>query len=454
MNITRADKDELNAVISLKITNEDYASQVEKELKAYSKTAQIKGFRPGKAPMGLIKKMVGNQMVMQEVDKLVSESLTKYLVDEKLEILGQPLPSDQQQPVDIINDKEHEFLFDLGLAPKIDITIDDKISIPYYKIKVDEKLINEEIDRHKNQFAKAEKSETIQENSYVKGNVIQVDKSGNLVENGIFSEDTMVATDVIKDDKEKKKFVGSKIDDVIKFDIKKAFPNDTEIAGILKIEKDNVEATEPYFQFVVSEITTYTPAELNQELFDKVFGEGNIKDEAEYREKIKSNVEKVYQDESNFRFAVDTKEVLISKSEISLPDVFLKKWLKATDREGKITEEILEKEYPLFEKDTKWQLIKGSIAKKQDYKITEEELRNESRKFTEAQFVQYGLPLNSISEEHMAGFIDKNLEKEEDRNRFAERAIETKIISYIKENVKLENKEISIDELKELYANN
>lgn len=453
MNITRTDKDELSAVVSLKITDEDYAQQVEKELKAYRKTAQIKGFRPGKAPMGLIKKMVGNQIIMQELDKLVSESLTKYIVDEKLEILGQPLPSDEQQPVDIINEKEHEFLFELGLAPKINITIDDKISIPYYKIKVDDKLINDEIDRHKNQFAKAEKSETIQDNSYVKGNVIQLDKDGKVVENGIFSEDTMIATDVIKDEKEKKKFVGSKIDDAINFDIKKAFPNDTEIAGILKIEKEDVANTEPYFQFVVSEITTYTPAELNQELFDKVFGEGTVNNEEEYRAKIKENVEKVYEDESTYRFNVDSKETLVEKANVKLPDTFLKKWLKATDREGKITEEVLEKEYPLFEKDTKWQLIKSFIAKEQDYKVTEDELRYESRKFTEAQFVQYGLPLSSISEEHMAGFIDKNLEKEEDRNRFAERAIETKIVSYIKDNVKLENKEISIDDLKKLYEN-
>ncbi len=451
MNITRTDKDELNAVISLKITNDDYAEQVEKELKAYRKTAQLKGFRPGKAPMGLIKKMVGNQMIMQELDKLVSDSLTKFLVDEKLEILGQPLPSAEQKPVDIVNDKEHEFLFDIGLAPKIDLTIDDKITIPYYKIKVDEKLIEDEIARHKNQFAKAEKTETIQDNSYVKGNVIQVDKDGKTVENGIFSEDTMIATDVIKDKKEKKKFVGAKIDDTISFNIKKAFPNDTEIAGILKIEKDSVDTIEPYFNFVVSEITTYTPAEINQELFDKVFGEGTVKNEEEYRNKIKENVEKVYIDESNYRFNVDTKEVLTKKANVNLPDEFLKKWLKATDREGKITDEILEKEYPLFEKDTKWQLIKGSIAKDKDFKVTEEELRQESRKFTEAQFVQYGLPAGSIPEEQMAEFIDKNLEKEEDRNRFAERAIETKIVNYIKETVKLKEKEISIDDLKKLY---
>lgn len=454
MNITRTDKDELNAVISLEITNEDYDPKVEKELKAYKKTAQIKGFRPGTAPMGLIKKMVGNQILMQELDKLVSESLTNYLVEEKLDILGQPLPSDEQKPIDIENETKHEFLFDLGLAPKINITIDNKISIPYYKIKVEDKLIDDEITKHKNQFAKAEKTETIEANSYVTGNVIQIDEKGNTVEGGIFSEETMIATDIIKDEAEKKKFIGSKIDDTISFDIKKAFPNDTEIAGILKIEKDAVATITPHFNFIVSEITTYTPAEINQELFDKVFGEGTVKNDEEYRVKIKENIAKVYVDESEYRFAVDTKEKLVTEANISLPDTFLKKWLKATDREGKITEEVLEKEYPLFENDTKWQLVRSKIAKDQDFKVTEEELRNESRKFTEAQFIQYGLPLSALPEEQMAGFIDKNLEKEEDRNRFAERAIETKIMSFIKDNVKLVEKEISIDELKELYEKN
>lgn len=454
MNITRTDKDELNAVISLKISAKDYEPRVNEELKEYSKKAQIKGFRPGKAPMGLIKKMVGNQIVMQELDKFVSESLSKYLIEEKLDILGQPLPSDEQQPVDILNETEHEFLFDLGLAPKIELTIDKKTSIPFYNIKIEDKLINDEIDKHKNQFAKAEKKDTIEGTSYVKGNAIQLDKDGNVVQDGIFAEDTMIATDIIKDEKEKKKFIGAKIDDAVTFDIKKAFPNNTEIAGILKIEKENVDATDPYFQFVISEITNYIPADLNQELFDKVFANENVKSEEEYREKIKSNIEKVYADESEYRFGVDAKEKLLFKFKVKLPEVFLKKWLKATDKEGKLTDEILEKEYPLFEKDTQWQLTKGAIAKEQDFKITEEELRQESRKFTEAQFLQYGLPLNSMSEEQMASFIDKNLEKEEDRNRFAERAVENKVVNYIKENVKLSKKAISLDDFKKLYEQN
>jgi trigger factor len=451
MNITKTEKDELNAVISLKITAEDYEAKVNEELKEYRKKAQIKGFRPGKAPMGLIKKMVGNQVLMQEVDKLVSESLTHYLADEKLSILGQPLPSDDQRPVDIVNETEHEFLFDIALAPEVKLEINDKISVPFYTINIDQKLIDEEIDRHTKQFAQAEQSDEVGDTSYLKGNVIQVDKKGNKIEDGIFSEDTMVATDIIKDEDEKKKFVGTKKDEVINFDIKKAFPNNTEIAGILKIDKEEVDSIEPHFQFVISEITNYTPAEINQELFDKVYGKDTVKSEEEYKEKIKEQFTKVYEDESNYRFGIDAKEVLLEKANLAMPEEFLKRWLKATDREGKINDELLEKEYPLFENDTKWQIFKGHIAKEQDLKVSEDDLRNESKKFTEAQFIQYGLPLNSLSEEQLSSFIDKNLEKEEDRNRFAERAIEQKVIDFIKQNVKLKEKNISLDDFKKLY---
>ncbi len=451
MEITKTNKDELNAQISLKISAKDYEPVVEKELKKYQKTAQIKGFRPGKAPMGLIKKLVGNQMVMQELDKMVSDNLTKFLIDEKLNILGQPLPSDEQQPVDIVNDKEHEFLFDIGLAPELDFVIDEKIKIPYYKIKIDDKIIDDEIKRHQNQFAKAEQTEKVEANSYLKGNVTQTDKEGNPVENGIFSEDTMIAIDVIKDEKEKAKFIGAKLNEVVEFDIKKAFPNNTEIAGILKIDSSEVDALEPYFNFLITEITTYTPAEINQDLFDKVYGKDTVKTEEEYKAKIKENIANVYADESEFRFSVDTKEILSEKISVQLPDEFLKKWLKVTDSEGKINDEILEKEYPVFSKDTQWQLIKDKIAKEGEFKVSEEELREESKRFTEAQFIQYGLPLGSISDEHMQSFIDKNLENEKERNKFAEKVIENKVIKSIKEKVKIQEKEISLDDFKKLY---
>jgi trigger factor len=451
MNISKTNKDELNATITLKITPEDYKESVEKELSNYRKKAQIKGFRPGKAPLALVKRMVGTHLITQEIDKLVSESLNKFLSDEKLHLLGQPIPSESQQPVDLENETEHEFLFDVGLAPTVEIIVDNKIQIPFYKIKVDKEMIDQEIDRHTKQYAKAQTGDTVEVNSYVRGDIVQIDKKGKLVENGISVENTLISIDVIKDEKEKAKFVGKKINDTIDFDIKKAYPNNLEIAGILKTEKNLVDDLEPWFQFTPTDITIYTPAEINQEFFDKLYGEGVVNSEEEYREKISNEFERFYDTESEFRFGIDAREKLLNTVQVPLPGEFLKRWLKMSDREGKITDEVLEKEYPEFEKDTQWQLIKGSIVEKQEFKVNEEEVRNEARLFTENQFVQYGLPLNAISEEHMKSFIDKNLEKEDDRHRFAERVVEKKVIKFLMENVKLTRKTLSFDDFKKLY---
>ncbi len=451
MEIIKTNTDELTAQIALKISVEDYMPAVDKELKTYRKKAQIKGFRPGKAPIGLIKKMVGNQIIMQELDKMVSEKLSSYLVDEKLNILGQPLPSNDQKPVDILNDKEHEFLFDVGLAPELKFEVNDSFKVPYYSIKIEDKIIEDEIKRYQNQFATAGSSEEVQENSYLKGTVTQTDKDGNVIEDGISSEDTLIAIDIIKDKDEKAKFVGAKLNSIIDFDIKKAYPNNTEIAGILKISSEEVENTAPYFNFLIKEITSYTPAEIDQELFDKVYGEGSVKSEDEFKAKIKEDIEKIYDKEAEYRFTFDVKDEFVNKLSPNLPDEFLKKWLKATDRKEKINDEVLAKEYPAFSKDTQWQLIKAEISKEQDFEVSEDDLREEAKQFTEAQFLQYGLPIGSMSDEQMKTFIDKNLESEESRNRFAERVIEKKAVQFIKEKIKIEEKEISLDDFKKLY---
>jgi trigger factor len=451
MNISKTNKDELIAIISLKIMPSDYEPAVEKELNNYRKKAQIKGFRQGKAPMAMVKRMVGTQVLTQEIDKLVSDSLNKYLVDEKLHILGQPFPSELQKPVDLENETEYEFLFEVGLAPQIELTINETIEIPYHNIKIEPEVIDQEIERHRKQYAKAELGEIIDEFSYVRGNIHQIDNEGNMIEGGIEAENTMLSIDIIKDEEEKNKFIGKKINDTIDFNIKKAFPNNNEIAGILKISKEDIENLEPEFIFTPNEVNNYIPAEINQEFFDKLYGVDIVKTQEEYREKIAQEFENFYAAESEYRFGFDVKETLLNTVNVPLPSDFLKRWLKLTDREGKITDEVLEKEFPDFAKDTKWQLIRGSISEKQDFKVTEEEIRKESRQFTENQFIQYGLPLKAISEEQMKSFIDKNLEKEEDVHRFAERVIEKKVFNFIKENVKLSEKTLSFDDFKKLY---
>ena len=450
MNIVKENKDELNAVLKITVSEEDYEPRIVEELKKQRKKAQIKGFRPGKVPLGLIRKMLGSSIKMQEIDKIISEELSKYMMEEKTKILGQPLPSDEQKAVDIENNKEYEFIFDIGLTPEFELK-PDEISTPYYIIKIEDDVVKKEIERYQNQFAKTEVSDVTKDKSYLKGDIKQIDENGDVIEGGIAAEETMLAIDIIKDDEIKEKFVGVNINDKVNFDIKKAFPNDTEIAGILKIDKDKLTDIQPNFQYEIKEITTYTPAELNQEFFDKVYGKDTVKSEEEFTEKIKEGIRNIYKNESDYRFNIDVKKKILEKVDISLPDEFLKKWLKATDKEGKYTPEILEKEYPEIAKEFKWQLIKEKITEEQNIEVTEEDIRNESRKFTEAQFAQYGIPLTQLGEDGLNSFIDKNLEKEEDRNRFAQQSAETKVFDYLRGAVKLENKELAVDELKKLY---
>jgi len=453
MNITKETQDNSTFSISLKITKEDYEPKVNKALKDYRKTAQIKGFRPGKAPLGLVQKMVGPSILMQEVDTLVSEHLSKYITDEKLNLLGQPLPSSKQQPIDPIEDKVFEFFFDMAVAPEFELVLDKRTKVPFYTITVSDKMITDEIERTQNQFGKTENDETVNERSYVKANISQLDTEGNIIEDGISTEETMLSVDLIKNKTEKKKIVGKKIGDTFKLDLKKAYPNDTELSGMLNIEKEAVDDIKTPFSITLTEITTFTASDINQELFDKVYGEGIVKTEEEFKEKIKESIERIYSQESDFRFAIDAKDKIVSKLKLDLPEEFLKRWIKATNTDKELTDETLNKEYPMFEKDLQWQLVKNKIAEAQEFKISEDEIRQESRKFTEAQFAQYGLPLGSLSDEQMQSFVDKNLEKEEDRTKFAEKVIENKANGYIKSTIKLEDTIIDFEDFKKLYEN-
>ena len=454
MDITKENIDDLNAVIKLQINDKDYEPRINEVLKDYRKKASIKGFRQGKVPMGIIKKMYGTAVLAEEVDKLVSESLSKYLTDEKLNILGQPLPSKNQKTIELETEKEFEFLFDIALAPEFELALNKKNKIPFYTIKVDDKLIEKQIENYKNQYGKSEQGDAVTEKSYIKADLEQLDENNNVIEDGVKSEDTYIALDLMKDDSIKTKFIGAIVNQVVEFDVKKAYPNDTEVAGMLKIEKEAVADLNPNFQVSIKEINNFYPAEVNQELFDKVFGKDEVKAEEEFKAKIKADIEKIYAQDSVSRFGIDSKEKLVQKLNLPLPDDFLKRWLIATDKEKKMTDEIMEKEYPLFVKDLQWQLIKEKIGTAQEIKVDEAEAIEQSKKDTIAQFQQYGLPLGQLTDEQLNSFAEKNLERDEDRRRVYEKVYEEKIVEHIKEAVKLDEKELTVDEFKKLYENN
>ena len=363
MDITEEKVDNLNAILKIQIGKEDYESRVGNVLKDYKKKVKLDGFRPGNVPVRLIKKMYGKAVLIEEINKIVSESISKHLIDKDLKILGEPLPSDKEQKtIDWDNQTDFEFAFDLGLSPEFDMNLSKKDKIPFYEIKIDQKLRDTYIENYTRRYGTFTPVEMAGEKEMLKGSIRQIDAEGNITENGIYAEDTSFSIEIIKNKKIKDKFVGDRIKDVINFDIKKAFPNDQEIASILHINKDDVPALSSDFQFTVNEISRFENAELNQEFFDKAFGKNNVKTVEEFEILVENEIKNNLTREEEFKFSLDVKEKTINKLEIELPVEFLKKWLFRIN-EGKVAKEEIDKDFEKFEKDLKWQLIKDKIIR-------------------------------------------------------------------------------------------
>lgn len=449
MNITRENIDELNAILKIEIGKEDYELKVEEVLKDHRKKARIDGFRPGKVPAGLIKKLYGTSVLIEEINKLISESLSRYIYDEKLHILGEPLPSEQKQKmIDWDKQTEFEFVFDLGLAPEFDIKLSKKDKFPYFQINIDKKMKDTFTENYTQRFGSFKPVDEAEEKEMLKGSIHQLDETGELVENGIFVEETSLSMEMIKDEKIRNDFKGVTVDDMVRFDIKKAFPNDTEISSILHIDKDEVQKTPPYFRFTIREISRFENAELNQELFDKAFGKDNINSVEEFHKRLEQEIGNSLSRESEYRFLIDTKTSMIEKHQIPLPSDFLKRWLyRAND--GKISKEQVEQDFGHFEDDLKWQLIKDKIITDNELKVTEEEALEHAKEVALMQFQQYGMA--NIPDEHLTNYAKEILKKEEESKKIYERKYEEKVIGYIRESVKVETKKVSSEEFNKLF---
>jgi trigger factor len=448
MNITRESIDDLNAVLKIQVEKTDYDGNVEKVLRDYRKKANIKGFRPGMVPIGLIKKMYGKAVQIDEINKVVTENIQKYLTDEKIEILGDPLPKiDDNEKIDFDTQESFTFSFDLGLAPSFETKLSKKNKVTYYEIAADDKMKNDYLDNYTRRYGKFEKADISEEKDILKGKIEALDEKGNPLPEGILADDTTLSIEVIKDKKIKKQFIGRAEKDSIDFDLRKAFPNDNEIAGLLKKQKEEVGKVEGDFRFTINEISRFRPAEINQELFDRIYGENIIHSEEEFRDRINEEITTNLGNESDYKLSVDLKKLAIEKSEFQLPEAFLKRWLLKVNE--KTTEELVEKEFDTFSRDLKWQLIRNKIARMNELKITEEELQKEAEKITRLQFSQYGLFY--ATDEQVANYAKETLKREEDAKRIADKILEEKVNVILKDIVKLENKTVSIEEFNKLF---
>lgn len=447
MNITRENIDDLNAVLNIQVEKTDYEDKVEKILRDYRKKANIKGFRPGMVPIGLIRKMYGTAAKIEEVNKTISESIQKYLSDEKLEILGDPLPkTNEEENIDFETQDEFKFSFELGLAPVVDLKINKKNKVNLYEISVDEKMINDHKENYTRRFGDFKNVDKVGEKDTVNGKIEALDIEGNPVA-GEGIEDTSLAVDIIKDEEIKKTFIEKNTGDTVDFNIRKAFPDDNEIAGLLRIDKEKIENISETYRMTIKEISRFYPAEIGQDLFDKIYGENTVKTEEEFNKKIEEEIAASLKGESNYKLMQDIRNMVIEKTDIPLPEDFLKKWLLKVNENT--TSEQIEKEFDSFKKDLKWQLIKNKVAKDNEIKITEEELTKEAENITRYQFQQYGIYY--ATDEQISNYARETLKRENDAKRIADNILDNKVIDALKEIINIQPKSVTAEEFNKLF---
>jgi len=449
MNITKESIDELTATLTVKIEKIDYESSVNEVLKNYRKKANMPGFRPGKVPAGLVKKLYGKAAIADEVNKVLSKSLSKYIIDEKLNILGEPLPDEEKQPkIDWDKDEKFEFIFDIAMSPEFSISLDKKNTLPYYKITVDEKMIDQQEKNYAGQYGKNISVEKAEGKDTMKGNFIQLDENGNEMANGIKAEDVLVAPDVLKDEEIKKEFCSKTKGDEIIVDLNKIYDNNTNlISGLLKISKEKAEKIEGNFKFSISDILRFIPAEINEELFKKIYGEDtDIKTEDQFKAKIKEEIEKTLKMSSDYKFSIDSRNSLVEKTNMKLPEEFLKRWIKETNQ--KLTDEQIEKDFDNFMKDLRWQLIYTKILKDNSIEIKEEDIMDSAKKIASMQFRQYGM-LN-VPESQLDAYAAQIIGNEEEKKRIENQVGVDKAIELIKTKVTVEDKEINQNDFQKL----
>lgn len=447
MNITKENVNDLNAVISLKIVAEDYTQKVEDVLKDYRKKAKVDGFRPGMVPMGMIKRMYYKPVLAEEINKLVSESLMNFIQEEKLKILGEPLAHDGQKPIDFDTDTEFEFSFDVGLVPDFAINAGKDDQLPFYNITVGDNTVNDYVDNVAKRFGDFIPVEVSTGSELVKGSIMQVDEQQKPVEGGFTNEEASYSLDMIKDEEVRKQFTGIKSGDKVVFDIRKAYPNDTDLIALFKTDKEKAPEITGLFEASVKEIKKFEKHPVNQELFDKAYGEGIVKTEDEFKDKIREEIKANYERESNYRFALDTKDYLIKKANLSLPVEFLKRWL--LDANEKMTREQVDKDFAGFETEFQWQLIKDQLVRENSISVSDEELFEFSMMMARNQFYQYGL--YNVADEHIERYVNEQLSRKEDVRRLREQKFEEKVILFMKENATLGNKEITLEDFQKLF---
>lgn len=449
MKISFECADKVNGLLTMTVEQADYQEKVEKTLKNYRKKAQVPGFRPGNAPMGMIKKQYGTAVKVEEVNRLMGEKLYEYIRENKIQMLGDPLPNEEkQQPQDFEKDGDLTFFFDIAVAPefKAELTADD--TIDYYTINVDDTLIDQQVQMYASQSGEFVKADVFSGNDTITGDLRELDEQGNTKEGGITTDSAMIMPAYIKAEDQKALFEGCKPGDIITFNPKKAYPdNDAEVAAMLKLKKEEVADLTADFSFQVTEIRHYQPAEVNQALFDKAFGEGVVNSEQEFRNKIAEALKAQFVGSSDFKFMLDVREYMENKvGELQFPEALLKRIMLNNNKDK--GEDFVEKNFDLSIKELKWHLIKEQIVTANEIKVEENDLKNIAKDAVRAQFAQYGM--SNVPDDVLEKYADEQLKKRENIDNLVDRAVDMKLTEVLKKVVKLNEKTVSLDEFNKM----
>ncbi len=449
MNISLEKNGNVSAVLTVKMEKVDYADNVKKAIKEMSRKAQMPGFRPGKVPVGLVQKMYGPQAKADAVNKLLNDSLFNYIKENKVNMLGEPLSSEKQQPQDIEKQEDFEFVFDIALAPEFKAELAKDDTVDYYDIEVSDEQVDAQVKQLAQQAGHPEEVESYEERDILRGLIAELDADGQPKDGGLQVEKVSLMPTYFKNDDQKKIFEGAKKNDVITFCPSKAYEgSETEVAALLKVEKEKVGEYAGNFSFQVEEISRFVPAELNQDFFDQVFGKDAVKNEEEFRNKVREGIAMQRTADSDYKFLLDVRAYMENKvGQLEFPDELLKKIMKANNPDK--DDNFVEENYVKSIEELKWHLIKEQLVAANDIKIEDKDVKAAAIQATRFQFAQYGM--NNIPDEYLEQYASEMLKKKEQVNALVERSIDTKLTAVLKTVVTLNHKSISVEDFGKMF---
>ena len=449
MKISFENPDKVNGLLTITVEEADYQASVEKTLKDYRKKANYPGFRPGMVPMGLIKKQYGASAKMDAINKLIGEQIYKYMQDNKIQMLGEPLPSEKQEAQDLEKPAPYTFAFDIAVAPEFKIELNGHNKIDHYTIIVDDALIDRQVEMFTSRNGTYEKAESYEDNDMLKGDLRELDEKGNTKEDGITVEAASILPNYIKDEAQKALFNGAKLGDIITLNVSKAFENEAEIASLLKVERDRVKDIKSDFSYQITDIQRYKKHPVDQELFDSLFGKDTVKSEKEFREKIAEGLKEQLAVDADYKFILDVRAYCEKKvGKLEFPDALLKRIMLNNNKDK--GEEFVEKNYEQSIKELTWHLIKEQLVADNQIKVNDEDVLNAAKETARVQFAQYGM--NNVPDEYVENYAKEILKKRENVDGLVDRVVDIKLTDALKKVVKLNEKEISLDDFNKMMS--